>query len=108
MPVEAGGADATVAGAAALAAVGAGVLASLLEAAELLPVDRRVEPTRDDAVARRRARALAGVRVGGGRAALAADQAPLAGAGGASGVAAASGSMTRPRSSRSSVRTGPL
>jgi glycerol kinase len=48
-PVEAGGADATVAGAAALAAVGAGVLDSLLDAAELLPVDRRVEPRRDDA-----------------------------------------------------------
>jgi glycerol kinase len=46
-PVEAGGADATVAGAAALAAVGAGVLESLHEAAELLPVDRRVEPERD-------------------------------------------------------------
>jgi glycerol kinase len=49
VPVEAGGADATVAGAAALAAVGAGVLGSLAEAAELLPVDRRVEPRRDDA-----------------------------------------------------------
>jgi glycerol kinase len=49
VPVEAGGADATVAGAAALAAVGAGVLGSLPEAAELLPVDRRVEPRRDDA-----------------------------------------------------------
>jgi glycerol kinase len=47
-PVEAGGADATVAGAAALAAVGAGVLGSLAEAAELLPVDRRVEPRRDE------------------------------------------------------------
>jgi glycerol kinase len=47
-PVEAGGADATVAGAAALAAVGAGVLDSLAEAAELLPVDRRVEPNRDE------------------------------------------------------------
>jgi glycerol kinase len=46
-PVEAGGADATVAGAAALAAVGAGVLESLHEVAELLPVDRRVEPERD-------------------------------------------------------------
>jgi glycerol kinase len=46
-PVEAGGADATVAGSAALAAVGAGVLESLLEAAELLPIDRSVEPTRD-------------------------------------------------------------
>ncbi|MFL5895743.1 MAG: FGGY family carbohydrate kinase [Thermoleophilaceae bacterium] len=48
-PVEAGGADATVAGAAAFAAVGAGVLESLEEAAELLPVDRRVEPARDEA-----------------------------------------------------------
>jgi glycerol kinase len=48
-PVEAGGADATVAGAAALAAVGAGVLGSLAEAAELLPVDRRVEPQRGEA-----------------------------------------------------------
>ena len=47
VPVEAGGADATVAGAAALAAVGADVLPSLIEAAALLPVDRRVEPTRD-------------------------------------------------------------
>jgi glycerol kinase len=47
VPVEAGGADATVAGAAALAAVGSGVLESLHEAAELLPVDRRVEPQRD-------------------------------------------------------------
>ena len=49
VPVEAGGADATVAGAAALAAVGAGVIFSLEDAAELLPVDRRVEPARDDA-----------------------------------------------------------
>jgi glycerol kinase len=49
VPVEAGGADATVAGAAALGAVGAGVLESLVEAAELLPVDRRVDPSRDDA-----------------------------------------------------------
>ena len=47
--VVAGGADATVAGAAALAAVGAGAIDSLEDAAELLPVDRRVEPTRDDA-----------------------------------------------------------
>jgi hypothetical protein len=29
--------------------VGAGVLDSLTEAAELLPIDRRVEPRRDDA-----------------------------------------------------------
>ncbi len=49
VPVEAGGADATVAGAAALAAVGGGVISSLEEAAELLPVDRRVEPSRSDA-----------------------------------------------------------
>ena len=49
VPVEAGGADATVAGAAVLAAVGAGVIASLEDAAELLPVDRRVEPKRDNA-----------------------------------------------------------
>jgi len=49
VPVEAGRADATVAGAAALAAVGAGVIASLEDAAGLLPVDRRVEPRRDDA-----------------------------------------------------------
>jgi glycerol kinase len=48
-PVEAGGADATVAGAAALAAVGAGILGSLEEAADLLPVDRAVKPRRDDA-----------------------------------------------------------
>jgi glycerol kinase len=49
VPVVAGGADATVAGAAALGAVGAGVLESLHEAAELLPVDRRVEPRREQA-----------------------------------------------------------
>jgi glycerol kinase len=46
-PVQAGGADATVAGSAALAAVGSGVLGSLLEAADLLPIDRSVEPRRD-------------------------------------------------------------
>ena len=48
-PVEAAGADATVLGAAALAGVGAGVFADLERAAELMPVDRRVEPRRDDA-----------------------------------------------------------
>ena len=48
VPVEAAGADATVLGAAALAAVGSGTIGSLAEAAELLPVDRRVEPVRDD------------------------------------------------------------
>ena len=47
VPVEAAGADATVLGAAALAAVGSGTIGSLAEAAELLPVDRVVEPTRD-------------------------------------------------------------
>ena len=46
--VDAAGADATVLGAAALAAVGAGVIASLAEAAELLPIDRSVEPQQDD------------------------------------------------------------
>jgi glycerol kinase len=47
VPVEAAGADATVLGAAVLAAVGSGTIGSLAEAAELLPVDRRVEPARD-------------------------------------------------------------
>jgi len=47
--VEAAGADATVLGAAVLAAVGSGTIGSLAEAAELLPVDRTVEPQRDDA-----------------------------------------------------------
>ena len=45
--VDAAGADATVLGAAALGAVGAGVFPSLTEAAELMPVDRSVEPKRD-------------------------------------------------------------
>jgi glycerol kinase len=49
VPVEAAGADATVLGAAVLAAVGSGTIASLEEAADLLPVDRTVEPRRDDA-----------------------------------------------------------
>jgi glycerol kinase len=47
VPVEAAGADATVLGAAVLAGVGSGTLGSLSEAAELVPVDRRVEPARD-------------------------------------------------------------
>ena len=47
VPVEAAGADATVLGAAVLAAVGSGTIGSLADAAELLPVDRRVEPARD-------------------------------------------------------------
>jgi glycerol kinase len=46
--VDAAGADATVLGAAALAAVGSGLIGSLAEAAELLPIDRSVEPSRDD------------------------------------------------------------
>jgi glycerol kinase len=47
-PVEAAGADATVLGSAALAAVGSGMLGSLTELPEMLPPDRRVEPERDD------------------------------------------------------------
>ncbi len=47
-PVEAAGADATVLGSAALAAVGSGVIDSLERPPELLPADRRVEPERDD------------------------------------------------------------
>src|SRR3954469_17095687 len=46
--VDAAGADATVLGAAALGAVGAGVIGSLAEAAELLPIDRSVEPQQGD------------------------------------------------------------
>jgi glycerol kinase len=49
VPVEAAGADATVLGAAVLAAVGSGTIGSLAEAAELLPIDRTVEPQRDNA-----------------------------------------------------------
>ena len=48
-PVEAAGADATVLGSAALAAVGSGVIDSLTELPEMLPADRRVEPRRDGA-----------------------------------------------------------
>jgi glycerol kinase len=47
-PVEAAGADATVLGAAALAAVGSGVIDSLEQLPELLPADRRVEPEQDE------------------------------------------------------------
>ena len=49
VPVEAAGADATVLGSAALAAVGSGVIASLSELPEMLPADRSVEPQRDQA-----------------------------------------------------------
>ena len=45
--VEAAGADATVLGSAALAAVGGGIVSSLSDLTELLPADRRVEPERD-------------------------------------------------------------
>ena len=47
-PVEAAGADATVLGAAALAAVGSGMVSSLAELPEMLPADRQVEPERDE------------------------------------------------------------
>jgi glycerol kinase len=46
--VEAAGADATVLGAAALAAVGSGLVGAMTELPDLLPVDRRVEPKQDD------------------------------------------------------------
>jgi glycerol kinase len=49
VPVEPMEADATVQGAALLAAVGAGVLPSLAEAAELVAPGSRVEPSRDAA-----------------------------------------------------------
>jgi glycerol kinase len=49
VPVERGVADATAAGAAALAAVGAGLVGSVAEIGELVPVTGRVEPSRDDA-----------------------------------------------------------
>jgi glycerol kinase len=47
--VQRGSIDATAAGAAALAAVGAGVWSSTAEILERIPVGERVEPTRDDA-----------------------------------------------------------
>ena len=65
-PVEAAGADATVLGSAALAAVGAGVIGSLTDLPEMLPADRRVEPERDADWRTDRARALARVRQGHG------------------------------------------
>src|SRR3954451_5737609 len=49
VPVQRGAVDATVAGAAALAAVGAGLLASTREIAERIPTGERIEPRRDDA-----------------------------------------------------------
>jgi glycerol kinase len=49
VPVQPGAVDATAAGSAALAAVGAGVWGSTAEIAERLPAGERVEPQRDDA-----------------------------------------------------------
>jgi glycerol kinase len=49
VPVQPGAVDATAAGSAALAAVGAGVWGSMAEIAERLPAGERVEPRRDDA-----------------------------------------------------------
>jgi glycerol kinase len=49
VPVQRGAVDATVAGAAALAAVGAGIWDSTLEIAEHVPAGERTEPERDDA-----------------------------------------------------------
>jgi glycerol kinase len=49
VPVEPGAVDATAAGSAALAAVGAGLWESTLEIAEHIPVGDRVAPQRDDA-----------------------------------------------------------
>jgi glycerol kinase len=47
VPVERGAVDATAAGAAALAAVGAGLWPSTASIAERVPVGERVEPERD-------------------------------------------------------------
>ena len=47
--MQPGAVDATVAGAAALAAVGAGIWKSTLEIGERIPTGDRVEPERDDA-----------------------------------------------------------
>jgi glycerol kinase len=47
--VQLGAVDATAAGAAALAAVGAGIWGSTLEIAERVPTGPRVEPTREPA-----------------------------------------------------------
>ena len=49
VPVERGAVDATAAGSAALAAVGAGIWPSVASIAERIPVGERVEPGRDDA-----------------------------------------------------------
>ena len=62
MPLQVGRADATVLGAAMLAGVGAGVFASVRDAAERLPRGRIVAPRIERRAALGRARALAGVR----------------------------------------------
>jgi glycerol kinase len=49
VPVERGAVDTTAAGAAALAAVGAGIYESTREIAERIPAGERIEPRRDDA-----------------------------------------------------------
>jgi glycerol kinase len=49
MPVERGAIDATAAGAAALAAVGAGIWESIDSVAERIPTGERIEPQRDEA-----------------------------------------------------------
>jgi glycerol kinase len=59
VPVERGAVDATAAGAAALAAVGAGIWESTREIGERIPTGDRTEPQRD---ARWRERAHAGWR----------------------------------------------
>jgi glycerol kinase len=53
VPVERGAVDATAAGAAALAAVGAGIWPSTASIADRIPVGERVEPSRDAAWRRR-------------------------------------------------------
>jgi glycerol kinase len=49
VPVQRGAVDATVAGAAALGAVGAGIWGSTHEIGERIPIGERIEPARDDA-----------------------------------------------------------
>ena len=107
--VDAAGADATVLGAAALGAVGAGVFGSLAEAAELLPIDRSVEPRPTTSGARASTNAgrrscaarLSCARAQAGRGGGAARRAALPVSTGFSSV------MPMP-SSNSIVRIGPL
>jgi glycerol kinase len=49
VPIERGAVDATAAGSAALAAVGAGIWESTAEIGDRIPVGERSEPARDDA-----------------------------------------------------------